>query len=708
MTALNVAILWHMHQPDYRDPVSGRTLMPWTYLHAVKDYAEMLRTAAEVPGARMTFNLVPTMIEQLERYASGTAQDVWLDAARQDPATMGPDERSFLLRQFFSVHADRHILPYPRYRQLAKHRGSASQPDAASFSDQDLRDLQVWFLLAWSGYHLRQEQPLLQRLLQQGENFSEADKHGLLNIYDMVVAEVTNLYRELESQGAIEVSVTPYAHPILPLLCGTDTAAQATPGIQLPAVRFRHPGDARLQVRYGLDFVAERLGQRPRGMWPAEGAVSEEALRLIKEEGASWAATDEGILHRSLRGGLANRNLLYRSYSFEGLPLLFRDRELSDRIGFVYAHWDPRRAADDLLAALRRIAVDNPGGVVALILDGENCWERYQDNGHPFLTELYRGMTSDPRLRMVTVSEALEAAPPTPLPRIAPGSWINSDFCIWIGHPEENTAWEWLERARRDTLGRDGAPPLGDIRKGQLPETMLHLMRAEGSDWFWWFGDDHTTDQADIFDRLFRRHLEALYRESGQPVPQHLHRAIKPPSGAAPSVRPPTALFSPRIDGRISDYFEWLAAGVANLGIAGAMHSGQSEFQSLHFGYDRDWFYLRLDPREDLNGLLGPKGALELRLLGGQGLSARLHPGQASFALLSAEGVTLSTEGLLACGRVVEIALPLLALDLTPGQPLELSLHLLQGGNEIARWPAENPLSLPYRGGLLASEDWSV
>lgn len=699
---LKVAILWHMHQPDYRDPVSGRTLLPWTYLHAVKDYGEMLRTAAEVPGARMTFNLVPVLLEQLDRYLRGEAQDVWLEAARRDPAGMDLDERRFLLEQFFSVHADRHILPWRRYRELARRRGTGAA-DPHGFSDQDLRDLQVWFLLAWSGHHLRRQE-LPGYLLAKGENFSEREKTDLLALYDREVAGATALYRQMEAAGDIEVSVTPYAHPILPLLCGTGIAAEATPGIQLPAAPFRHPQDARLQVRLGLQTVAARLGERPRGMWPAEGAVSEEALRLLREEGAQWAASDEAILAKSLPGGLADRKRLYRPYSFDGLPLLFRDRDLSDRIGFVYAHWEPQKAAADLLGQLRRVAATAPGGTVALILDGENCWERYQENGHPFLLAFYRGLVADPALRAVTVSEALAEAEALPLPRLAPGSWINGNFNIWIGHPEENTAWDWLQRARRDLVQDDEVTQA--TRTGEVPEALGHLLRAEGSDWFWWFGDDHVTEQADIFDRLFRRHLEAIYRAAGRPVPPHLHQYIKRPVSLQP-VREPTALFTPQIDGRISDYFEWLAAGAANLAAGGAMHAAHHEFAVLQWGYDRHSLYLRLDPEEDLPSLAGPTGVLELRLtVADRDCLARLTPATGTLTLH--RGGESVAGGRAACGRIVEVAIPLAALQLIPGDQLLFSLHLQQEESEIARWPAEGPVTLPYRGEGLEAEEWFV
>jgi len=704
MKPLRIAILWHMHQPDYRDPVAGRTLLPWTWLHAVKDYGEMLKTAAEFPAARMTFNLVPTLVEQLDRYADGSARDHWLELAAADPAGLEQADRELLVTQFFSVHTERHILPFPRYRLLARRKEEFTRGEAPPFSDQELRDLQVWFLLAWSGHHLGRHE-LLRALRGKGENFSEADKRALIDLYQQEVAGIIDRYRQMEQSGQIEVSVTPYAHPILPLLCGTPIAREATPGIALPRTEYRHPEDAVLQVRHGLRLVARRLGEKPRGMWPAEGAVSEEALAILKTEGAQWAASDEGILAKSLPGGLRQRSDLYRPYSFNGLPLIFRDRELSDRIGFVYAHWQPQRAADDLLGHLQRAASAAPGGLLSLILDGENCWERYQENGYPFLAALYQGILDDPNLRMVTVSEALAETKPVPLPKLAPGSWINSDFCIWIGHPEENTAWDLLEDARRDNLPQL-QQALTTARAGNDPdETLLHLLRAEGSDWFWWYGDDHVTAQADLFDRLFRRHLEELYRECGTPVPDSLGVPIKPPSKPL-AVREPSACFTPLIDGRISDYFEWIAAGSADLSAGGAMHAGHNEFSLLRWGYDAEYLYLLLDPDEELASLTGPEGGLELRLQAEHAWVARFSSGSRELTLRRSDRDRISARGPAAAGRVVELGIPLRPLKLSPGGKLLLSIHLLRASGELARWPAEHPLELVYRGATLDLEHW--
>jgi alpha-amylase/alpha-mannosidase (GH57 family) len=704
MKPLRITILWHMHQPDYRDPVAGQTLLPWTYLHAVKDYGEMLKTAAECSGARMTFNMVPTLVEQLDRYCSGQANDHWLDLARRDPVGMTAAERGFLLQQFFSVHHERHVFPYPKYRQLLKRCHGQPRTQASDFSDQDLRDLQVLFLLAWSGHHLGQTE-LVKDLRKKGEGFSEMDKAELFGLYDREVAGVLDLYRSLEQEGRIEISVTPYAHPILPLLCGNQVAREACPGTPLPQQSFRHPLDAELQIRHGLQLVRERLGERQRGMWPSEGAVSEAALAILQQQGAAWVASDEGILHKSLPGGLASRAQLYRPYSFQQLPILFRDRELSDRIGFVYAHWQPERAARDLLGHLRRAAQSAPDGLLPLILDGENCWERYQDNGYPFLRALYQGISETPELRMVTVSQALAEMQPTPLQRLAPGSWINSNFQIWIGHPEENRAWDLLDNARADCGIEPTVAAALENPEKPLPEALLHLLRAEGSDWFWWFGDDHVTDQADLFDRLFRRHLEALYRAAGKNPPETLNQPIKPPRHQ-PSVVEPSACFTPQIDGRVSDYFEWLGAGWADLKSTGAMHGSSERFSKLFFGYDTEYFYLRIDPLVEFELLQSQR--LELSLETTVAWKLVLQPERSAAELRKNGAAGVAARCPAAIGRVIEIALPLKRLKLAPGDRLQCSLLLFEAGHELARWPAESSLSLPFRGNLLEADSWSL
>lgn len=700
---LKICLLWHMHQPDYRDPVSEQTLLPWTWLHGLKDYGEMLETIAET-GARVTVNLVPILLEQLERYTQGSDRDRWLDLASQAPETLSNEERRFLLTQFFSVNEETQILPRPRYRDLYHKRGSAFGVALENFSDQDLRDLQVWFLLAWTGSHLRRKSEVIARLLQQGENFSETDKQQLLKVCNAEVGRVIARHRELEEQGLIELSVTPYAHPILPLLCDLRCASEPSPELPLPAADFRHPEDARLQVREGLRTADRILGARRRGSWPAEGAVSEAALRLMKDEGALWAASDEDILARSLDGGLKQRRDLYAVYSFEDLPLLFRDRELSDRIGFLYAGWEAGEAVDDIQLRLHSIAGMAPNGTVAIILDGENCWERYADNGYPFLKALYDRLQKDPRLQLVTVSEAIAAAVPRPLKRITAGSWIRHDFTTWVGHPEENHAWELLQRTR-DELIRDEVTGALAHPDEPLSELVLELLRAEGSDWFWWFGDEHVSAQADIFDRLFRLHLESLYHQRQLTVPARLHQWIKPPTGTVAGLEP-GACFTPTIDGRIGDYFEWLAAGHIELAAGGAMYASREQLQQISYGYDANQLFFRLDQPELLKALCGAEGCLEIRLSAHQLFRLRFRFKEQTLELFAGNKPLAIGQG--ACQQVLELGVPLAPLELQPGDLINLSCHALQGEREFGRWPTEGSASFCYRGCALDDDNWSV
>ncbi len=700
---LKVCILWHMHQPDYRDPVSGQTLLPWTWLHGLKDYGEMLETIAET-GARVTVNLVPTLLEQLERYADGSDRDRWLDLATQPPEQLATAEQQFIIEQFFSVNEETQILPNRRYHQLFRMRGGDSSPQLDKFKTQDLRDLQVLFLLAWTGYHLRKNTPVLAALLKQGENFTEAQKQQLLEICHAEVSRVIARHKQLEQAGQIEISVTPYAHPILPLLCDLRAAQLPSPGLPLPAADFRHPHDGRLQVREGLQTANRILGQRPRGMWPAEGAVSEAAAGLLREEGALWAATDEDILARSLDTGLKDRRKLYNIYQYDGLPLLFRDRELSDRIGFLYAGWNSAEAADDVLTRLQTIAAQAPGGTVAIILDGENCWERYPENGYPFLRDLYQNLQKDPQLELATVQDAIAASTPLPLTRLAAGSWIRSDFTTWIGHPEENRAWELLQQTRDEIIGNEIDLALNNPAE-PLSELVRELLRAEGSDWFWWFGDEHVTAQADIFDRLFRLHLEALYHLKGLPAPARLHQSIKPAAASVESLEP-SACFTPQIDGRVGDYFEWLAAGRINLAAGGAMHANRESLEQMFYGYDREQLYFRLDQAELLKHLCGEQGSFELRLSGQQLFQLRFCFATQTLNLHQA-GVKIGT-GRAACDQILELAVPLAALLIAPGEKLGLSCHALQNDKENGRWPTEGSATFTYRGCALDEDNWSV
>ncbi len=536
---LDVVVLWHMHQPDYVDGATGRARMPWTRLHALLNYYDMVRLVRETPGAKAVVNLVPSLLRQLEMLAAGELGDDYLDLAWPHPSELDAAGRENLVRDFFAFRHKTRFAEFPRLAELWEKRGGEGRdvPEgaAAAFTDQDLLDLQTLFHLVWSGRTLR-EDATIAKLVAKGGRYTQKQKETLLAKQARFLKKVLPAYRKAAADGVVEISCTPLNHPILPLLCDTVSAREAAPDLPLPRRRFRHPGDAWYHVRTALDETERVLGVRPSGMWPAEGAVSEEALRILQTEGVRWAATDQGVLEGSLarigQGNPPGRHFqAWRWGGDEAPALFFRDTGMSDGIGFRYQAWDAADAVDDLVRNLENIRREVPAGrhVCALILDGENPWESYPENGAPFLRELYERVNRSENLRWTTFSEYLDGGGEVrPLTALRAGSWIRADFTTWSGHPEKNRAWDVLGQVRaafQERLEQAGAvreiriagetipipapdPDLvGPGCTGALAEAMAALANAESSDWFWWYGDDNPTEFGLEFDELFRRHL---------------------------------------------------------------------------------------------------------------------------------------------------------------------------------------------------------
>ncbi len=695
--SLTVALLWHMHQPMYTDPATGEAILPWVRLHATHAYTDMARMLERHPRIRATVNFVPSLVEQLEAAAAGTLRERFLELSRRPARALSPADRAAVLRQFFLADRERSIRPLPRYQELFDRRGAdpdridPDRIDSAAFSDADLLDLQVLFNLAWMGFSARAEEPLVARLVAQGRDYSEDDKRALLDVQQRLVERVIPLWRKLSDSGQVELSTTPYFHPILPLLCDSDSARRALPQAVLPT-RFAHPEDARAQVRLALERHEKAFGRRPRGMWPAEGSVSAEALQVLAEEGVQWVATDEGILERSSPAPSA-RGELYRPYAFDTgarpIALAFRDRALSDRIGFTYARATPQDAVADLLAFVRRAEADGQRAgierpLLTVVLDGENAWEHYQGHGEAFLDAFYGALENDPAVTTTTFSQAL-SHPVARLDRVHSGSWIESSFRIWIGHPEENLAWELLGAVRQLLQRHEEA---ADVAPEDLARARRLLYSAEGSDWFWWYGDDFETENAAEFDLLFRDRLALAASLVGEPAPPRLSqplsaRARRQRLRHVPVVLP-TALVHPALDGR-ETFAEWLGAGHVDAETGrGAMYQASGPVERIDFGFDEDCLYLRLHPASSLAGL---------RLIA----SARTLRGTATEVAFDLEDgrVESATAGVRGrAGSLPEIALPLAALDLRPGDRADLSFRLFREATEVERLPRAAALSL--------------
>src|SRR5450755_747775 len=469
MPQLRVVIVWHQHQPFYKDLVTGQYRLPWTRLHALKDYYGMVKLLDEFPQVHQTFNLVPSLITQIQDYVAGEAQDPFLQVASKAAKDLTGQERRFALQYLFQANPVNVIGRYPRYRELLeKYRGAGDSPERAEkyFQTQDLADLQVLSQIGWFDEFFLAEKDVAE-LIRKERNYSIEDQRFVIARERELLGRVLPVHAEAAKKGLIEISTSAFYHPILPLVCDTQMGAVSSPGLPLPQNRFRHPEDAREQLLRGLDLHEKVFGVRPQGAWPSEGSVSEEALAIAHQLGVQWMATDEGVLGRSLgvhfpRDGYGNlhsdgAHRLYTIYRYENgdarMNLLFRDHTLSDLIGFVYSGMPPQDAANNLIHKIKESAksviASGQDAVVPIILDGENAWEYYPQSGREFLRRFYDALQKEPGMEAVTVSEAIARHKNTAhLKSLIPGSWINANFNVWIGAPEDNKAWDYLYHAR--------------------------------------------------------------------------------------------------------------------------------------------------------------------------------------------------------------------------------------------------------------------
>ena len=696
---IRLALIWHFHQPDYTDPRTGAPAMPWTRLHALKDYADMAAFLERHPAIRATFNVVPTLLDQLQALSRGAAPpDPFLALALKEPAELTQEERTFVIGHFFSLNRDMMAVSLKRLNELHALRGDLpaaeiSKSVVARFDDQALADLQVLFHLAWCGPLLRSD-PLIASLAAKGRGFTADDKRALFARQREFLADVIPRWRRLYDAQQVELSVTPYFHPILPLLCDLDSALEADPELRLPAARFQNVEDADLQLAKGMEAFLATFGRRATGGWPSEGAISERALSRMGAAGYRWAASDEDVLFASLPEALplepgamdARRaELLYRPWRLgDGPVLLFRDHDLSDRIGFVYATRAPQDAAHDFVSRLLHLreALPDDGTryVVSVILDGENAWEHYPESAAPFFDALYGQLAAEGRIETVTASEAADPGSARALPRVVAGSWIYRSLATWIGHPEKNRAWELLAAAREAIVAARGKPRWDD------PAWRM-ILAAEGSDWFWWYGDDHPSAYGAEFDAGFRGKLRGAYAAASLPVPALLDEPIR--RGPARGQTLPSGPVKARIDGRVGDYFEWRTAGHIAC-VYGAMHAAVRFARDAFFGTDGRMLFVRVDPFEP--------GALS-------GTTIAVRTPGAGVLELAAGGS--SGDLISALDRVLELSIPLDRLA-SPGIAVRFAIEIRNRDGATQRIPTDGYVELRHPDVDPSRYDWSV
>jgi alpha-amylase/alpha-mannosidase (GH57 family) len=724
MAEVQLAFLWHQHQPYYPDDVAGENPMPWVRLHGVKDYYGMALQLLEFPEMRCTINLVPSLLLQLQAYTERGATDQFLLLSRYPADGLSVRDCLFLLDNFFMANPDQMIRPYPRYAELYQRRGAGrntAQEALRRFQERDLRDLQVWFNLTWVHPLAFERDPFLRELRDKGRHFTEEEKDRLLDKHLEILRSIIPLHQRLADNGQVELTTTPYYHPILPLLLDKKLAREALPEIKLPRYTGGYPEDAAIHVRRAIEQHGQIFGKPPQGMWPAVGSVCQTMLPLLAQHGIRWIATDEeilsasthGFVSRDNRGHVRNPDQMYRPYKVaeagHELAIVFRDHALSDMIGFHYQRSDPMTAADDFVQHLRSIGQAVTGtqpAFVSIILDGENCWEHYPGGGVAFLRALYERCLRTRDIQPVQIGAFLEKHPPRDtLPHLFAGSWISHNFAIWIGHEEDNTAWDALHRAREHLLQRSQQDL---VSAEQLRRAWEELYIAEGSDWFWWFGEEHSSAQDALFDYLFRKHLQNIYVLLGDAPPPELARPISGRGQRAIHTLP-RAFLDVKVDGRRT-FFEWLCAGrYTRQNERGTMAmAAPGPMKEVYFGFHPQTLLIRIDFDGPARAALADFDTLRIGFVEPAGCEARVTELSSSKPVAqlhsraeAAKGAAAKAEKAEPAARleigidqIVEIAIPLEALRVSVDQPIQFFIELLERGQSRDRAPREGTINV--------------
>ncbi len=739
---LFIAILYHHHQPYYKDTSTNYYQLPWVRFHAIKDYYDMAAIVENFENLKLNFNLVPSLMLQLEDYANN-AIDKYLQLTLKPADQLNHQEKLFILKEFFKCNWQTMVYPYKRYAELLEKRGKVVSDEELErkikyFSTQDFLDLQMLSNLVWFDPYWRNKDPEIKFLFDKQQGYTQQEKELVVKKQRYICGEIVKLYKRLQDEGKIEVTTSAFYHPILPLLCDFNKAKISNPQITLPSTHFIYPEDAKKQIETAIEYYIKQFGVKPKGFWPSEGAVSDDIIPFLVDVGIKWIATDEEILKNSLQLDPAFRNtkiekkLIYKNYkvshpSGKEINIIFRDRELSDNIGFVYSNWDPKDAVKDIELRLNNIYHTvysqeslNEDYIVSIILDGENCWEYYPNDGIEFLTEFYKMLTTNELFETTLISKYIEEHPAEyTLKTLWPGSWINANYNIWIGHPEDNTAWEYLTKTRNVLVENINSQP--QLEKEKIESCWEEIYIAEGSDWYWWYGDEHFTLDSSVFDNLFRQHLKNVYIQLGLEIPQYLNIPIKG-SGKKPEYVLPTDFISPVIDGKITNYFEWISAGKYLLRQTSSMHQTTNIISQIFFGFDLGNLYFRIDlnpkiEKENLENLL-----ININLLRQQQLPETFNitfylADKIDFYEFYAAGLEKQILNDIKKDKIIELKLPFCLIKTLPGNKIlfNITVYSATKGNkeqtklyELERWPPNGYIEIFHPTESYPKQFWSV
>ena len=593
---LSIAFYWHMHQPVYQLTPAGDFLMPWVRLHAIKDYLDMVTILDKFKNVKLNFNLVPVLLDSLIDYGQNNLHDIHSRLTVKPVEDLTDDDKEFIINNFFDANFHYMILPNEEYNRLYQKTQLNETGDINIFTDQEYSDLMALFNLAWFDLTYKNKYPDLKKLIKKGKNYSLEDRIKIIEIQRDIIRKIIPTYKKFMEKGKIEITTSPYYHPILPILLDINDVVKTD---DLPQ-NLNMELDAKMQTKAAIDRIEELFGKRPRGIWPSEHCITPKVPEMLKELGVEWTISDEGILSNSLnfefvrdfRGYLEDPYHLLKSYNYNGMNIIFRDAMLPNLIGFEYPNHSAEGAANDLydrikVAQDKLLSSPDEHHLLTIAMDGENCWENYSQDGEEFLSKIYSLIENDDTLETVLISDYLEKDTPKPLNNLSSGSWINRNFKLWIDEPLKNLAWTYLKQVRDDFSNFVKENPLNP----NIEAAKKELFICEGSDWFWWYGEPNDSGRDNIFDYIFREHLKNIYNFLGLKSPEYLDvpllSAISKPS------RYPKHEISPKINGKFEDDNEWIDAGCIRIP-DGPVLKENKFYDKIYFGYDKDNLYLRL------------------------------------------------------------------------------------------------------------------
>lgn len=598
---LSLAIYWHMHQPVYE--LEGTYLMPWVRLHAVKDYLDMVLVLEKFPKLKLNFNIVPALLDAILDYSENGYHDIHSELTVSDTENLTDDEKAFILNNFFSSKYETMIYRSETYKNLYQKRFAKDSADSNDFSAQEISDLMALFNLVWIDPIHFERYPRLKELWEKQTNYTQEDRIKIIDIQKQIIREIIPTYKKYIQTGRIELTTSPYYHAILPILIDLKSSTKSALTMEGLPQSLGMIEDAKLQVRSALNRIEEVFGVRPQGMWPPELCLGPKTLNLLAKEGIKWTISDEGVLANSInfdfirdfKGNLNDPYHLLKVYNYEtnGIDVIFRDRSIPNLINFEYAGINPNMAASDLFEKIKMIqskllVSPDETHLLTIASDCENCWENYQNDGKDFLENIYSMIENDPTLETVLISDYIENDNHKKnLKKIYSGSWIDRTFRYWIGESEKNKAWALLKKTKDDfdSFVKE------DSKNPNIKYAKREILIAEGSDWFWWYGEPNNSGQDYVFDYMFRERLKNVYIILGRQYPEYLDKTLI--TSVEVPFRHPKRSITPRMDGLNSSYDDWYNAGSLSL-LDGPVFRENKNVDKILFGSDENNIYFRL------------------------------------------------------------------------------------------------------------------